>query len=261
MRNLSFAIGEEQEQGSIISLKNVGYRYGNGPEILRNVNLEVKRGECYFLTGNSGAGKTTLLSLLYLENQPTTGRIELFNKPIIYSDRDWISGIRKKIGVVFQDYELIPHLTVFENVALPLKILGKSDSYIQSNVSAFLHWIGLGEFMNVSPKTLSGGQKQRVAIARAVINKPDILVADEPTGNVDPDMAHKLISLFVQLNQKFKTTIILATHNNELIDKFKFDQLHLNKGHLELVKKQDFLKFGPNKVEEVKQKIEEYEDF
>ena len=215
----------------IVSLQNVGLRYNAGPEVLKDINLELKAGDFYFLTGASGAGKTSLLKLLHLAHKPTRGKLKIFGKDIDFIKQQDMAHIRRRIGIVFQDYHLLDHLSVLDNVALPLRIVGRSERYIQTHVPELLEWVGLKTFINTKPKLLSGGQQQRVAIARAVINNPDILIADEPTGNVDEEMAKKLLFLFLELN-KMGTTVIIATHSTNLIKQFHFPVLHLQDGHL-----------------------------
>ena len=215
----------------IISLQNVGLRYNAGPEVLKDINLELKAGDFYFLTGASGAGKTTLLKLLHLAHKPTRGKVRIFGHDVDNIKQYDMAHIRRKIGIVFQDYHLLDHLSVLDNVALPLRIAGKSEKYIQAHVPELIEWVGLKSFINTKPKLLSGGQQQRVAIARAVINIPDILIADEPTGNVDDEMAKKLLFLFLELN-KMGTTVIIATHSTNLIKQFNFPVLHLQDGYL-----------------------------
>ena len=215
----------------IISLQNVGLRYNAGPEVLKDINLELKAGDFYFLTGASGAGKTTLLKLLHLAHKPTRGKVRIFGHDVDNIKQYDMAHIRRKIGIVFQDYHLLDHLSVLDNVALPLRIAGKSEKYIQAHVPELIEWVGLKSFINTKPKLLSGGQQQRVAIARAVINNPEILNADEPTGNVDDEMAKKLLFLFLELN-KMGTTVIIATHSTNLIKQFNFPVLHLQDGYL-----------------------------
>ena len=215
----------------IISLQNVGLRYNAGPEVLKDINLELKAGDFYFLTGASGAGKTTLSKLLHLAHKPTRGKVRIFGHDVDNIKQYDMAHIRRKIGIVFQDYHLLDHLSVLDNVALPLRIAGKSEKYIQAHVPELIEWVGLKSFINTKPKLLSGGQQQRVAIARAVINNPEILIADEPTGNVDDEMAKKLLFLFLELN-KMGTTVIIATHSTNLIKQFNFPVLHLQDGYL-----------------------------
>ncbi len=216
---------------TIISLKNIGLRYNRGPEILKDINLDIKAGDFYFLTGASGAGKTSLLKLLHLAHKPTRGKLKILGHDIDYIKHPQMANIRKKIGVVFQDYNLLNHLSVLDNVALPLRIAGKTEKYIHTHVPELIEWVGLKNFINEKPIYLSGGQQQRIAIARAVINNPSILIADEPTGNVDDEMAKKLLFLFLELN-KMGTTVIIATHSTNLIKQFKFPVLHLENGYL-----------------------------
>ncbi len=221
----------ETENKTIVKIHNVGLRYGTNPEVLKDINLELKQGDFYFLTGASGAGKTSLLNMIHLAHRPSRGKLKIFGKDIDYIKQNDMANIRRKIGVVFQDYRLLDHLSVLDNVSLPLRIIGKSEKYIQAHVPELIEWVGLKNFMNVKPPFLSGGQQQRVAIARAVINNPELLIADEPTGNVDEEMAKKLLFLFLELN-KMGTTIIIATHSTNLIKQFKFPVLHLNNGYL-----------------------------
>jgi cell division transport system ATP-binding protein len=194
----------------------VGLRYGTGAEVLRDLDFRLSRGAFYFLTGPSGAGKTSLLKLLYLAQRPTRGRIRLFGEELTDSPRDALPDFRRRIGVVFQDFRLIRHLSAFDNVALPLRISGASEMEAEGPVREMLAWVGLADRASARPPTLSGGEQQRVAIARAVINRPDLLVADEPTGNVDAEMARRLLHLFTSLNQ-LGTTVVVATHDIGLI--------------------------------------------
>jgi cell division transport system ATP-binding protein len=184
--------------------------------VLRDLDFRLLGGGFYFLAGPSGAGKTSLLKLLYLARRPTRGRIRLFGEELAEVPRSGLPALRRRIGVVFQDFRLIPHLSVFDNVALPLRIAGLDEEEIAATVREMLDWAGLGERASARPPTLSGGEQQRVAIARAVINRPDLIVADEPTGNVDADMAKRLMHLFSALN-RLGTTILIATHDVGLI--------------------------------------------
>ena len=184
--------------------------------MLRDLDFRLSEGGFYFLTGASGAGKTSLLKLLYLAQQPTRGRIRLFGDDLSDVARDVLPGFRRRIGVVFQDFRLIRHLSAYDNVALPLRIAGRDEAEIESAVREMLDWVGLGDRAGARPPTLSGGEQQRVAIARAVITQPDLLVADEPTGNVDAEMAKRLLHLFSAMNG-FGTTVVVATHDLGLI--------------------------------------------
>ncbi len=215
----------------VIKFQNVGVRYGLGPEILHDISLRLEEGSFHFLTGASGAGKSTLLRLMYLANQPSRGLISLFGHDISTTPRRELPVLRRRIGVVFQNFRLIDHLTTMENVALPLRVSGASEMQIKSNVSELLSWVGLSDQIDARPPTLSGGQKQRVAIARAVITRPKLLLADEPTGNVDDQIAMRLMHLFEELN-KLGTTIVLATHNKLLTNDFTYRRLHLSNGTL-----------------------------
>ncbi|VAW02787.1 Cell-division-associated, ABC-transporter-like signaling protein FtsE [hydrothermal vent metagenome] len=217
---------------SIVSLQNVGLRYGKGREVLRDVNLELTAGSFQFLTGPSGAGKTSLLRLLFLSKRPTRGLISMFGRDIATLPRRALPELRRKIGVVFQDFRLLDHLTTYENIALPLRVAGKKPKDYRDNVIELLDWVGLADYADAYPPVLSGGEQQRVAIARAVITQPDLLLADEPTGNVDPAMALRLLRLFAELN-KFGTTIVIATHDTNLIASAKGRILALDDGRLE----------------------------
>lgn len=203
----------------VVRFENVGLRYGFGPEILRDLSFGIAPQSFQFLTGPSGAGKTTLMRLMLQALQPTRGLITVFGKNAANLKKDEITAMRRRIGVVFQDFRLLEHLTTYENVALPLRVLGKDEFSYRSEVVELLRWVGLGERMHVLPPVLSGGEKQRAAIARAVIASPELLLADEPTGNVDPSLARRLMRLFVEL-QKSGTAVIIATHDLALMDMF-----------------------------------------
>jgi cell division transport system ATP-binding protein len=205
-------------EDSIVQFDNVGLRYGTDREVLRDISFTLYPGSFYFLTGASGAGKTSLLKLLYLAQRPTRGAIRMFGHDLITQPRAALPQFRRRIGTVFQDFRLIPHLSAFDNVALPLRVSGMSEGNIQKPVSDMLDWVGLEHRRDARPATLSGGEQQRVAIARAVIARPEILVADEPTGNVDPEMAVKLLRLFEALN-RLGTTVVVATHDVHLLRK------------------------------------------
>lgn len=201
---------------AIAEFDSVGLRYGTGGEVLRDLDFRLLGGAFYFLTGPSGAGKTSLLKLLYLAQRPTRGRIRLFGEELADVSRSGLPALRRRIGVVFQDFRLVRHLSVFDNVALPLRIAGTGEDEIRSVVGEMLDWAGLSERAGARPPTLSGGEQQRVAIARAVIGRPELLVADEPTGNVDAEMAARLLHLFTALNE-LGTTVVVATHDVGLI--------------------------------------------
>lgn len=215
------------EEKTTISFANVAARYDNSPEILTDVSFNISNGAFYFLSGASGAGKTTLLRLIYQLHQPSRGQIKLFGRVTNDMSRDEITDIRQKMAIVFQEYSLLSHLSVFDNVALPLRVRGVPESKIKKLVTKVLDWVGLGKYANANPKSLSGGQQQRVSVARAIIVQPSILLADEPTGNLDDENASRLMELFIQMNKMFGTTIILATHNKKLMETYKFPVIHV----------------------------------
>ncbi|MEP5937949.1 MAG: cell division ATP-binding protein FtsE [Erythrobacter sp.] len=216
----------------IISFDNVGLRYGTQPEVLRDLSFTLHPGSFYFLTGASGAGKTSLLKLLYLAQRPSRGAIRMFGKDMITLPREQLPQMRRRLGTVFQDFRLVDHLSAFDNVALPLRIAGVREDELQSPVTDMLEWVGLSHRIDAVPATMSGGEQQRVAIARAVIGRPDLLVADEPTGNVDPEMALKLLRLFEALN-RLGTTVVVATHDVHLLKKVPDSLImRLDKGRL-----------------------------
>ncbi|MDA7947780.1 MAG: cell division ATP-binding protein FtsE [Hyphomicrobiaceae bacterium] len=217
----------------MIRFENVGLRYGLGPEVLRDINFHLVPGSFHFLTGPSGAGKTSLLRLLFMSLSPSRGRIHLFGQDCANLQPSKRSDLRRRIGIVFQDFRLLEHFTAWENVALPLRVFGKSQESYRDDVTDLLKWVGLGDRMTAYPEVLSGGEKQRVAIARAVIGKPELLLADEPTGNVDPNMANRLLRLFIELN-RLGTSVIIATHDFQLMDQCDAPRLVINEGHLEI---------------------------
>ncbi len=217
----------------MIRFENVGLRYGMGPEVLRDLTFEIPSGSFQFLTGPSGAGKTSLMRLLFLSRKPTRGLIHLFDEDTTGLPRSEMVSFRRRIGVVYQDFRLLDHLTTFENVALPLRVAGRDAANYQSDVVELLRWVGLGDRLNAFPPVLSGGEKQRVAIARAVITHPELLLADEPTGNVDPPMARRLLKLFTELH-RLGTTVLIATHDIGLMDQYDARRMVLNNGHVHI---------------------------
>lgn len=216
----------------IIELQNVSVGY-DGNDVLSNVSLALQPGDFTFVTGKSGAGKTTLLSMLYLIKKPHKGVLNVFGNNINFSNRDNLALMRQKIGVVFQDFRLLEHLSVYDNIALPLRVRGMSEKEIYKRVMELLRWIEMHKNINKICNALSGGEKQRVAIARAVINRPDILFADEPTGSVDAEIADKLMRLFIELN-KVGTTVVIATHNEQLTSSYNYQRIELAGGTAKL---------------------------
>ncbi len=210
----------------------VGLHYGEGPDVLSQIELTLNAGSFHFLTGPSGAGKTSLLSLLYLARRPTHGSVHLFGTDTTSAARGALPAIRRQVGVVFQDFRLLDHLSAFDNVALPLRVAGVAETQIKDNVTELLSWVGLSDAMDALPPSLSGGQQQRVAIARAVVNRPRLILADEPTGNVDDAIAMRLMQLFIELN-KLGASVIIATHNQLLVSQFGFPRLALSDGRVE----------------------------
>ncbi|MDO8288171.1 MAG: cell division ATP-binding protein FtsE [Parvibaculum sp.] len=215
----------------MIRFENVGMRYGMGPEVLRDVSFHLAPGSFHFLTGPSGAGKTSLLKLMFMASRPSRGLITMFGRDIATLPRDELPDLRRRVGVVFQEFRLLDHLTTYENVALPLKIQGRTEASYRADVRELLAWVGLGERMQARPPTLSGGEKQRAAIARAVVAQPDLLLADEPTGNVDPEMGKRLLRLFMELN-RLGTSILIATHDQALVSEAGAPELVLKGGRL-----------------------------
>jgi len=223
-----------REGSSVIRLQNVGLRYGRGHEVLREVDFHLRPGSFHFLTGPSGAGKSSLLRLLFMSLQPSRGHIQLFGQDVSRIQPTRRAQLRRRIGIVFQDFRLLDHLTTWQNVALPLRVIGKKLGDYREDVTDLLQWVGLGERMDHFPSVLSGGEKQRAAIARAVIGKPELLLADEPTGNVDPQMGRRLLRLFIELN-RLGTSVIIATHDHQLMRQFKAPRLELHDGHVRIV--------------------------
>ncbi len=217
----------------MIRFENVGLRYGMGPEILRDISFQIPERSFQFLSGPSGAGKTTLLRLLFLALKPTRGLITVFGKDRSRISRQDLPLIRRRIGVVFQDFRLLDHMTTYENVSLPLRVRGREETSYRNDVVELLRWVGLGERMHVLPPVLSGGEKQRAAIARALIEQPEILLADEPTGNVDPPLARRLLRLFLELN-RLGTAVIIATHDAGLMEQVDARRMILSGGRLDI---------------------------
>lgn len=202
-----------------------------GSEVLRDISFSIQPKSFQFLTGPSGAGKTSVLRLLFLSLRPTRGLITLFDRDATRLRPAEIAAFRRRIGIVFQDFRLLDHLTIYENVALPLRILGREEANYRNEIVELLKWVGLGERMHAHPPVLSGGEKQRAAIARALIGRPKLLLADEPTGNVDPPLARRLLRLFIELT-KSGTAVVIATHDVTLMDQFDAPRLVLTAGRL-----------------------------
>ncbi len=217
----------------LVRFENVGLRYGIGPEILRDLDFSIHSHSFQFLTGPSGAGKTTLLRLILQTLKPTRGRVTLFGQSIAGISKAEMAWLRRRVGIVFQDFRLLDHLTTYENVALPLVVQGREEASYRAEVIELLRWVGLGDRMHVPPMILSGGEKQRAAIARALIVQPALLLADEPTGNVDPTLARRLLRLFIELNHT-GTAVVLATHDLQLMDLVDARRLVLAEGHLHI---------------------------
>ena len=232
---LALPVGAERLKGqagdAVIRFENVGLRYGLGPEVLRDVSFVLGPGSYHFLVGPSGAGKSSLLRLMYLALKPSRGLIATLGHDIATAPRRLLPGLRRQIGVVFQDFRLLSHLSAFDNVALPLRVAGQAEAEVERHVVELLSWVGLRDHLKARPPTLSGGQQQRVAIARAVIARPRILLADEPTGNIDDRMALRLMHLFDELN-KLGTSVVVATHNEALVSRLSHPIMRLEDGKL-----------------------------
>ena len=217
----------------IVKFNDVTLSYDGQVDILKNINLAIRDGDFRFLTGPSGAGKTSLLKMIYLAQRPTHGSLSLFGENTSTLPRDGLPALRRRIGVVFQEFRLLDHLTAFENVALPMRVTGVNQDEYRQDVTELLTWVGLGEKMGALPEALSGGEKQRVALARALVSKPDLILADEPTGNVDPIMGERIMRLLVELN-KLGTAVIVATHDLTLVRRMRKNILRLKDGQLTL---------------------------
>ena len=223
---------DEDGDAVILQLRRVGARYAAaGEEVLRDVDLSLAAGSFHFLVGPSGAGKTSLLRLLSLSHPPSRGSITLFGRDVSRLDREEMTGLRRRIGVVFQDFRLLDHMSAFDNVALPLRIGGASEEQIAGYVSEMLAWVGLSDSMEAKPPQLSMGQRQLLAVARAVITRPSLLLADEPTSNVDQARSLRLMRLFTALH-RMGTAVVLATHSQDLLRRHGFPVLRMEGGRL-----------------------------
>lgn len=227
----------ETKRGSrVIELSNVSYSYGDR-RLFSEISLALPEGSFHFLTGPSGSGKTTLLKLLYLELRPQAGQIALFGQDAAGLSRDQVALARQRIGIVHQDCRFLDHLSVADNIALPLTVAGRNVAAERGNMNELMSWVGLGAQAASTPPQLSGGERQRAALARAVILSPDVVLADEPTGNVDWEMSTRLLSLLVELNRMGKT-VLIATHDLHLIRQAKAQVsarvLRIREGKLQL---------------------------
>jgi cell division transport system ATP-binding protein len=218
----------------VVRLEAVGLQYGHGPEVLKDVTFSLQPGEFRFITGPSGAGKTSLLRMLFLALKPTRGLMSVLGQDAISITRTALPELRRRIGVVFQEFRLLDHLTTYDNIALPLRVAGQQETSYRGDVMELMSWVGLAEQAKAYPPVLSGGEKQRAAIARAVIGRPDLLLADEPTGNVDPGLAKRLLRLFLELN-RMGTTVLIATHDTQLIAQVKAPVMRIDRGQLRMV--------------------------
>jgi cell division transport system ATP-binding protein len=216
----------------VLRLEAVSLRFGQGAEILRDIDFELASGDFCFLTGASGAGKSSLLRILSLALDQTSGSFRLFGQDTVSLSRRDRAMLRRRIGFVYQDFRLLDHLSVFDNVALPLRIAGQGSASYAQDVLDLLDWVGLKDRAGDFPASLSGGEKQRVAIARAVVGKPELILADEPTGSVDPLHAKRLLRLFFELNRQ-GTTVFLATHDESLLKQVKAPVVHLAEGRMQ----------------------------
>lgn len=217
---------------SFIEIKNVTKKYKNGVVALDNVNVNIEKGEFVFIIGGSGSGKSTLTKLLYREEKPTTGSITLGGINVCKLRNGSVYKLRRKLGIVFQDYRLIPNRTIYENVAFALEVIGESKNTINIKTTKALELVGLQSKMKDLPENLSGGEQQRVAIARAIVNDPKLLICDEPTGNLDPIMTNEIMELLKQINEKEGTTIVMVTHNDVIVNKMKKRTIALKAGQL-----------------------------
>jgi cell division transport system ATP-binding protein len=223
--------GAQDIDPATVRFDDVSMRYGRAPETLRDLSFSLEPGSFHFVTGASGAGKSSLLKLIYLAAKPSKGLVHLFGQDVSAVPLRDQPFLRRRIGVVFQEFRLLEHMSAFDNVALPLRIEGSKPETYRQDVAELLAWVGLRHRMHAMPATLAGGEKQRLAIARAVVNRPDILLADEPTGNVDHEMALRILRLFVELN-RLGTTILIATHDQDLVARSGMPVLHLDGGQL-----------------------------
>lgn len=215
----------------MIIMKDVVKRYDNGITALNKVNVHIKRGEFVYLIGPSGAGKSTFIKLIYREETPTQGLVKVGNKDITRIKNKHIPLLRRDVGVVFQDFKLLPRLTVYENVAYAMKVIEKKPREIKRRVTDVLDLVGLSDKAKMFPDEISGGEIQRVSIARAIANTPNILIADEPTGNLDPETAEGIMAILEEINAK-GTTVIMATHNNDIVNQLQHRVIAIEGGRI-----------------------------
>ncbi|MDD6480063.1 MAG: cell division ATP-binding protein FtsE [Bacilli bacterium] len=216
----------------LINISDVSKRYKNGVTAIYDLDLKIKKGEFVFVIGGSGSGKSTLIKMLYREEKPTKGQIIIGGINVAKLRNSKVYKLRRRLGIVFQDYRLLPKLTVYENVAFTLEVIGTKKSEIKKRTLKAIELVGLKAKTRNYPSQLSGGEQQRVAIARAIVNNPKLLICDEPTGNLDPDMSMEIVKLLDSINKATGTTIIMATHDREIVNKMKKRVLVLKEGRL-----------------------------
>ena len=216
----------------LITIKNVSKKYRNGVTAIYDLDLKIKKGEFVFIIGGSGSGKSTLIKMLYREEKATAGEVIIGGKNVAKFRNGRVYKLRRQLGIVFQDYRLLPKLTVYENVAFALEVIGEKSSDIRVKTLKALELVGLKGKTRNYPDQLSGGEQQRVAIARAIVNNPKILICDEPTGNLDPIMSEEIVDVLNEINKATGTTVIMATHDREIVNKFKKRVIVLKDGRL-----------------------------
>ncbi|MBP3799473.1 MAG: cell division ATP-binding protein FtsE [Bacilli bacterium] len=216
----------------MIRLKSVKKRYKNGVTAIHDLNLNIEKGSFVFVIGDSGSGKSTLMKLLYREEKPTSGQIIVGGINVAKLRNSKVYKLRRKLGIVFQDYRLLPKLTVYENVAFAMEVIGAPKQQIRVKVLKALEMVGLKNKVHNYPNQLSGGEQQRVAIARAIVNNPKMLLCDEPTGNLDPSMSLEIMKVLDEINKTMGTTIIVVTHDKAIVNKMKKQVITLKEGRL-----------------------------